>query len=190
MDATGLIASGVVPHGAGPLLANVSSSQITLLIVVLGVTAVMLITARRRMRDARNSPRAYAREQINRLKEQRRVQSEVGDVMVELEQLSRQISAQIETRFVKLEAVLRAADERIDTLERLIRQSEGKPTIDVIANNRPDAPAPDSRERTRQRIYQLDDAGYSPVEIAPQVGHTAGEVELILALRRNVASQS
>jgi hypothetical protein len=175
------------PEGVTPGLMAAgafSPSQLSLLVLVLGVIALLLIVTRRRLRESQNSPRAYAREQIRRIRDERNVNHEVEDVMVELQDLSRQISAQIETRFAKLESVIRSADERIDRLTRLLRQTDGQPTLDVTVAD--DAPAVDPAARpdsTRRLIYQLADAGRTPVEIARELDTTTGEVELILALR-------
>lgn len=162
-----------------------SSSQLSLLVLILVVISLLLIVTRRRLRESRNSPRAYAREQIHRIREERHVNHEVQDVMVELQQLSRQINAQIDTKFAKLESAIRSADDRIDRLTRLLRQTDGQPTLDVtVADNAPavdPAPRPHS---TRRLIYQLADAGRTPIEIARELATTTGEVELVLALRQ------
>jgi hypothetical protein len=159
-------------------------SQLSLLVLVLGVVALLLIVTRRRLRESRNSPQAYAREQIRRIRDERNVNHEVRDVMVELQQLSRQINAQIETRFAMLESAIRSADDRIDRITRLLRETDGQPTLDVTLAD--DAPAADLAARpdsTRRLIYRLADAGRTPVEIARELGTTTGEVELTLALR-------
>jgi hypothetical protein len=124
--------------------------------------------------------------------------------MVELDQLARQVHGKLDTRFAKLEAVIRDADERIDQLARLLRESSGKGTLDVTIDDEPfEAPRPESAsaaglvtpekpltprgERNRQVIFDLADDGVEPVEIAQRVGRTTGEVELILSLRKAAA---
>jgi multidrug efflux pump subunit AcrB len=171
--ARGLIAAG----GFNP-------SQLSLMVLVLGVAALLLLLTRRRLRESQNSPQAYAREQIRRIRDERKVNHEVQDVMVELQQVSRQINAQLETRFAKLESAIRSADERIDRLTRLLRQADGQSTVDVTVSE--DAPAVDPAaqpDSIRRLTYQLADAGRTPFEVARQLGITTGEVELMLALR-------
>jgi hypothetical protein len=161
-----------------------NSSQLSLLVLVLGVIGLLLIMTRRRLRESQNSPRAYAREQIRRIRDERKVNHEVQDVMVELQQVSREVGAQIETRFAKLESAIRSADQRIDRLTRLIRQADGKATVDVtVAEDTGAGDAAAQSGSTRRLAYQLADAGRTPVEIARDLGTTSGEVELILALR-------
>lgn len=101
---------------------------------------------------------------------------DMDDLMVELQELSRKISAEIDTRYAKLEAALRDADRRIAVLNRLARQAD--PGSPVSAATGSDA---DSRHTV---VYELADAGFTPVEIARDLGRTPGEVELILNLRR------
>lgn len=106
---------------------------------------------------------------------QQQVRQDVESLIVELDELARKINAQIDTRFAKLEAVIRDADRRIATLERLANQA------DQAARPRP---APTSANDAQHAVvYELADAGKTPIEIARQLGRTPGEVELILNLR-------
>jgi len=108
-----------------------------------------------------------------------RIRRDMEDLLVELQDLSRKISAEIDTRFAKLEAVLRDADRRIAVLNRLARQVSAKGGGPVAE--------PESHEARHAVVYELADAGFSPVEIARDLGRTPGEVELILNLRKNAA---
>ncbi|MHC4442586.1 MAG: hypothetical protein ACYTF1_19805 [Planctomycetota bacterium] len=100
---------------------------------------------------------------------------DLESLIVELQELSRRISAEIDTRFAKLEAAIRDADSRIAVLNRLNRQLGDKTT---------DAGEPVEDHNSRNAaIYDLADAGLTPVQIARDLGKTPGEVELILNLR-------
>lgn len=167
---------------------GMSSSQIALIVVIVGVSLIMLISTRRRLmvRNS-NSPRAYVREQIAQIKEERKVSQEVTTVLQELENLARQINAQMDCRTAKLDSLIRAADERIDRLTRLA-ETAGQPAASSAANVLTSA-APSPRQATLRRLVgELSDAGYSTLEIANRVGLPAGEVELILALRVQTAT--
>jgi len=96
-------------------------------------------------------------------------------LMIELQELSRKIGAEIDTRFAKLEAAMRDADRRIATLTRLTRKTG-------------QAPPPSSEDTAEPNlrhaiVYELADSGLKPVDIAKQLGKTPGEIELILNLR-------
>lgn len=104
-----------------------------------------------------------------------RLQNDLNDLLVELQELSRKISAEIDTRFAKLEAAIRDADRRIAVLHRLTRAA-GQP---------PSTPGPTEASDSRHAIvHELADTGFTPVEIARELGKTPGEVELILNLRK------
>jgi len=90
-------------------------------------------------------------------------------LVVELEELAREISAKIDTKMKTLEVLIRQADERIEALKAL---------------------SPVSEERKRElagrygEVYELADSGMSLEDISKKTGMQAGEVELVLSLRR------
>lgn len=107
--------------------------------------------------------------------EQQQLRRDLESLLVELQELSRKISAQIDTRFAKLETVIRDADRRIAVLERLNRQA------DIKTGSIPqETPTSDIRHSA---VYELADTGLTSVDIAKELGKTPGEVELILNLR-------
>lgn len=164
---------------------------------VLGLGVVMRSTFRRVGRS-RQQPRTSARRVYAGLTEETGARRDVERVMVELDQLARQIHGRIDTRFAKLEAVIRDADQRIDQLSRLLRETKGVPTLDLTVDGETpagsrspgaqpsSAPAPETNDTDSRHaaIYRLADSGLSADQIAERVSETVGEVELILALRR------
>lgn len=170
----------------------ITPSQLALIGLIIAITALMLISTRRKWRESQNSPRSYTRELYKRLKEEKTTISDVQEVMLELEQLARNIHGQIDTRFAKLEKAIHDADERIEQLSRLIRAAGGQPAIDVtVTDKTPTGPAPDGHandsavaEVPHADVFRLADAGMEPAEIAKELGSPIGEVELILALRK------
>ena len=117
---------------------------------------------------------------------ERELRRDLESLMVELQDLSRKISAEIDTRFMKLETAIRDADRRIATLNRLSRGQEAPPLAEASAPAAPaagDSAASVAADSRHQVVYELADAGFSPVDIARDLGKTPGEVELILNLR-------
>ena len=108
-------------------------------------------------------------------------------LMVQLEELSRSINAQIDTKFAKLEQSISDADKRIVALRTLLEypRSESKKNSEPPRPvDPPVAPGPENRSDDRFRaIYELADQGMTPVEIAQKLGRRTGEIELILNLR-------
>jgi hypothetical protein len=118
-------------------------------------------------------------------KSQDRLRRDLEALMVELQDLSRKISAEIDTRFAKLEAAMRDADRRIATLTRLNRKT-GQPSGHGVPAEPGASPPPEDIAEPDLRhaiVYELADTGLKPVDIARQLGKTTGEIELILNLR-------
>jgi hypothetical protein len=119
------------------------------------------------------------------LAQQRSVERQMQNLLVELSEMSRQISAQLDTRAAKLEVLIREADEKIRQLKSLQGAPTARPEdrfrMDEPADDRLDPPDPPDPRYTE--VYALADQGRSPFEIAQKLNRPAGEIELILALR-------
>lgn len=195
-----------------------------MLTIGVGIIVFVAVTSLIRRNRQRQQPehRTVERDTVSQLRQQSAMREDLQTLMVELEELSRRIGAQIDTRFNKLESVIADADERIAAMESLIRAARGQSTIDVTVGDEPavgetPAPAPAdaapeppppkknakkknaSKQKNpppqpvdadpkRARIFTLADMGKDPVEIAKATGSKPGEVELILALRDDAAS--
>ena len=79
-----------------------------LLGVVLLVFIMLRLTARKQ-RGAGPTSQSHARDHVAKLKEEHAVRGDMQELMVQLQELSRDINAQIDTRFAKLEVSIRAA---------------------------------------------------------------------------------
>lgn len=157
------------------------------------LTYFSLRSSHRKLRDSKN---VDAREPIERFKNREPLRNDMEELLVQLQELSRQINAQIDTRFAKLEASIRSADERIERLQQLTESAPPPATFDALVDDDP-TPAPSvpvAQEplptapppvpaSAHDDIYRMADAGASPVDIARQTGQTTGEIQLILALR-------
>ncbi len=193
MDVTGLPILSFDTHalalgGAG----GISSTQIAMLgLAVAGLTIVMLST-RRRVRESKRLSPPPARQRYARLEAQSRAGRDLDHVMLELDQLARQVHGRIDTQLAKLEAVMREADQRIEKLSRLARMANGESAAaGARFQSRPPTAgegmpptASDVEDSRHAPIYQLADSGMPPIEIARKVGMTTGEINLILALRQ------
>ena len=160
-----------------------------ILVGVVLLVAIMLRLTYRKQRNPGPSPKTFAREHLAKIKEEHGMRGDIEELMVQLQELSRDISAQIDTRFTKLEASIQSADERIETLQKLIRTAQSRPAIDLLADDddkpQPSEPVPADADVMRSRILALTEIGKDPVEIAREIGRTPGEIELILSLERS-----
>lgn len=103
------------------LMASGDSSPLTPAQMALLATAffgivLVSVSARRRRRDRQQTPEAYLREHIRRVKEERVVVDEAEAVARRLEEFARQMHAQIQTHIARLEHACREADRRIAAL--------------------------------------------------------------------------
>ncbi|MEE8170980.1 MAG: hypothetical protein V3T70_10570 [Phycisphaerae bacterium] len=120
---------------------------------------------------------------------------DMEQLMVELEELSRRVSAQIETRYRKLETVIADADDRLHRLDEVLNQiNRAQANAGSAPSDDREAPAtptkiaslkPDTTEvrSPHERVHALADGGASIAEIAHATSRSTGEVELILDLR-------
>jgi hypothetical protein len=174
-----------------------------LLIIGMAALGFLLImqATRRNWRKSHSRVERPARERYQELQRSASASRDLEQVMLELDQLARQIHGKLDTRFAKLEAVIRDADERIDRLARLAREARGQQSLDVtiddgmlaeaastVAQTRTTPSAQETLtprgQQQREAIYKLSDDGVDAIAIAQQMGRTTGEVELILSLRK------
>lgn len=132
------------------------------------------------------------------LAQQRGLEHQMSSLLVELSEMARQITGQLDTRATKLELLIHEADEKIERLRTMTGAGGGaNGNGDLAANQEPKSPVkegagghaaeaaePDPRH---VEVYALADRGCSPAEIARQLGRPSGEIELILALRTSAA---
>ncbi|MBU0638948.1 MAG: hypothetical protein KKB50_08800 [Planctomycetes bacterium] len=99
----------------------VTSTENGLLVLVLVLCAVMISLALlRRSQHKSATVRDVVREQQARLRDHTGIRRSMDDLLLQLEEVSRRINAQVDTKFVKLERVIRDADERIARLEGVL----------------------------------------------------------------------
>jgi hypothetical protein len=152
----------------------------------LGAAGLIYLTVIRpmmRRKDPLEKPPAFAS-----LSQQRAVERQMQSLLVELSEMARQITAQLDTRAAKLELLIKEADEKIATLHSSQHgdnngfsvEASPMPPATVTAAPREIIEEPDPRHA---QVYALADEGRDSNDIATQLGRPRGEVELILALR-------
>ncbi len=125
--------------------------------------------------------------------QQRAVERQMQNLLVDLTEMARQIGAQLDTRAARLEALIHEADERIAQLQAMGTGTAARPQETSHPGTAPPGPLPPDRPRDpaspplesphHDEVYALADAGYSAKEIAARLDRPSGEIELILALR-------
>lgn len=158
------------------------------------VMVVMYLTFRPKKRD----PLASQPFRTS-LAQQKSLERDMQNVIVELSEMTRQMTSQLETRAAKLEQLMTDADAKLAELRSATENA--RPTSvdhpaeftaiasDVITPAQTSTNRPAMRlvtEHTEDRwaeVYRLGDEGLTLPEIARRLARPNGEVELILALR-------
>ena len=176
------------------MILGVVDQQDWLIVAFVIVVAVVVMTTslRRKVSGREPSLGQYTRQQRSHVRSQEQIKGDLNELLVELQELSRQITAQIDTRFAKLETVIEDADQRIARLERLLRRAAQIEGLDVTVDDKTEPPDPTQDRRdtipidpVHQQIYELADGGKTAIDIARELSRTTGEIELILNLRRS-----
>ena len=164
--------------------------MLVVILLIVAASGLILMRTRQKIRTAQRRSGPRVREMYERLSEEQASRRDLDETILQLDQLARQVGAMIDTKYAKLEAVIRDADQRIALLSKLTEtpQAANSSKLDVTVGD--DAPAgrgartPEVKDDHRTTIYRLADEGKSALEIAQALDQPTGEVELILALRR------
>lgn len=161
-----------------------------MIVIVVGVSVLAMVLTRRRIAarsDGRSARRSAAlRPGTDQGAGRRELQKSMEQLLLELEELSREINGQVDTRLRALNLLIQEADGKIKELRRLQGHTddEGQPADRLPPPKQ--EPHPDLTSQRYARVYALAEKGRSVIEIAREMGLMTGEVELILALRRTV----
>jgi hypothetical protein len=152
--------------------------------IVLGVLCLVILSVSllRRTQQRRATGRDLTREQRARLRDQQELRTSLDELLTQLDEAAERIKTQINAQNAKLDAAVRAADERIACLTNPGRPAP--PVSPVDPSSPPAAPA------NPQRIYTLADQGATPIAVADALQMPVGEVELILSLRNYAAQEA
>ncbi len=117
---------------------------------------------------------------------QRAVEREMQNLLVEYEQMIRNMTAGLDTRAAKLEELIKEANGLIASLKGAVAsaQAAGSTSNRTATQAAPvDSPPPTGPDPRHVEVYTLADQVMSANDIARKLGRPSGEVELILALR-------
>ncbi len=165
-----------------------------LLLMGLSIVFILYLTFRKRYRG---DPLNGSSLRIN-IQQQKALERDMQSVVVELADMTRQMSAQLETRATKLDLLIQEADAKIARLNAAIANvdaggSGSMPPIDLPLAAVASLPMPmkspglrlvkDDTEDRWAQVYMLADQGLSTSQIANRLNRPEGEVDLILHIR-------
>ncbi len=173
-----------------------SNGSLLLVAGVILITMSMMMHLAKRRRTQQPIERLTAAERTERLKQQRGMRGDLEELMVEIEQMSKRLAAQLDAKTIHLERLIAEADRRIAQLNALAGASASPPDeMFPAARTEPTSAAPvdeptsaappqEPEDRTTASVYHLADQGMDPVAIARELNEHVGKIELILALRK------
>ena len=141
------------------------------IVVILG--SLLWMMRRNRRKEPERRTHLHAQKHNERLEHQAR--EDVDELMVRLEEVSREICGKIDTRFARLEQVIAEADQKIATLKTVLRRDgngEG-PTFSAAIDPK------------HLEVCRRFNNGQAVVAIAKEMNLAPGEVELIVSLERS-----
>ena len=180
-------------------VANLDSTTKWLLVVAVALTIFYAVM--RPMRKKKD-PLAYGGQRVG-LASQRAVEHDMTNLLVQLSEMARQVTAQLDTRTAKLELLIKDADERLAALKEATKHQpnsngngngnsngngNGHPRNDQAesSTSQPPAALPEIIESPHSNVYELADQKLTAQQIAQKLGRPQGEIELILALRERL----
>ena len=198
-----LLPSAVSPH----ILADANPwTQWVIVAAIVAGTAIILLKSKYR---PKKDPLTRSPESGS-LAQHRSVERQMQSLLVELSEMSRQVTAGLDTRAAKLDALIREADDKIAQLSSLRNGNGVAESIHAHAAAGPRFDMRDDEDRAKSaavveprfaagsfateasaydpdprhaQIYMMADEGHSAAEIATRLQRPAGEIQLILALR-------
>lgn len=178
----------------------------TWIAIAVGIMAVVYVTLVKPLRGKKQRQDPLERARVpSGLAQQRAVEGDMSNLLVELSAMARQMTGQLDVRAAKLELLIKDADERIATLRAMgpsanvalpAGSSPANDATFALEQAVSEAKAlrglvlPEQRIDPRHaQVYDLADDGCPPHEIARQLDRPSGEIELILALRGSPAAE-
>lgn len=158
----------------GQLIADMQQAQ---LLMVAGFVMLGWVLARRtiKMRKRVNQDAKVANKALQQIREQKEPAVPLCDAPVETQRwqaamfdLQRELKAELDTRIVIVQTLLRQVDQRIEHLSA-VEPSQSLPMPTAIAGSQ------------QQEVVELLRSGHSAKEISAQTGLPLGDVEMTIA---------
>ena len=167
------------------------------IVVIVGIGFLMMISIRGKI-NRRNNAIPSPREMIEQIKARGQQRIETHAASTDNMQTIRQMAAKLDNKTAQLEVLIRHADERIASLNKLQAKAISKPSkpkkpqakfikpptpsVHMEEVRQPN-PIPQLIDPLTRSVYNLADYGRTSLEIAQELDEQVGKVELILSLR-------
>jgi len=170
-----------LPFAWLPLFAEKNLAYVFLIAAILVATLTLLLRLYRyQKRQSRGVPRQTGRP--SQSEQRASAPDSVIRWEVEMQELARDLKAEIDSKMIALGHLIRDADRAAERLEKALRASSapGVPPVDSLVP----AESGDSENGSfRNEVHTLADYGFSVEDIASRLSTSVDQVELILRLR-------
>jgi len=152
-------------------------------VLLAGLVILALVVPRKLARRSK----ILSREGLN---ETDRLKRSMEELLVQLQEVSREMNATLDTKMIALNELIREAESKIEELKEMLERERGaKATRDEQREEATGSRTATSGESGRRReleetVLRLAGEGKTELEIAQHTGIPPGEIDLVLALRR------
>ena len=145
----------------------------------LGLVVAALVLPRKLAQRSRILPRTD-------MNEADRLRKSMEELLVQLQEVTREMNARLDTKMMALAQLVEDADARINELKRLLEEEAARET--TREEDRTET-GTGRRRDVEETVLRLAQEGRTELEIAQETGIARGEIELVLALRRKTPAQ-
>lgn len=145
------------------------------------VTVSLMMRLRKRHRQRALEPGPH--EQVERVRQMRGMRGDLEELMVEIEQMTKRLGAQLDAKALHLERLLDEANQKISRIDNPAGQDDDRLESPADASSPPARQEIVPDDPLARDVYQLADQGFESDDIARKLNEHVGKVELILALR-------
>lgn len=150
------------------MLAAIDATQIVMLALAIVMLTMVMLSTRRKIRRNLRGPEEGVRERYDKLKAERRASRDLEEIMIDLDKLAREVNGKIDTRLAHLEALIRDADQRIETMRNM--------RDDLIAQQPASSRPPKSESGSQATASQKNQEGAATKpKSAPAIDITLGD---------------
>lgn len=162
------------------------------------ISMVMFRNLRQKVAKSQAHDRMSVAERVAKTKPARDMHDQISELMAELADLSRQLNGQLDTRMARLEILLAQADQAIADLSGRQPAHNQRPQTKLPRQVDTPAPPPESKSASAHQpanltaqeraILDMTQQGMDVTQISQKLGRPAGEIQLILSLKRPPSS--
>jgi hypothetical protein len=169
----------------------------TWIAILLGGFVLLYLSVLRPMMRKKKDPLEQNTPVRTGLAQQRAMEREMQNLLVEYEKLIRNMTAGVDTRAARLEQLIQEAKDAENSLRAALQAAGGNgvpaqqpAAFGPLFSPERESTRPDAADPRVAEVYALADQGLPPRDVARRTGIPHGEIELMLNLRASSSKHS